>query len=143
MLAPEIPYNQNAAELVLGTIAQESAYGKYRKQQGNGPALGIGQCEPRTFLDIVINYLAYKPALKAKIMEICHVAMLNPADLVNNDRLAICFARVHYLRCKEGIPGTLDGWAHLWKLRYNTPFGKGTEAEFKVNYKRYVLNEKP
>lgn len=34
-------YSDDARDLLLGTCAQESAFGKYRKQLGGGPALGI------------------------------------------------------------------------------------------------------
>jgi hypothetical protein len=141
LLEPEIKYTQDAANLLLGTAAQESAYGKFRKQIGGGPALGIFQMEPNTFKDIVENYLRYHKDIESKIKQICRVSVLNSIDLINNDRLAICFARVHYLRCKEAIPNTIEGYAQLWKKRYNTPLGAGTEKEFIYNYKFYVLKE--
>lgn len=141
LFEPEIKFTQDAANLILGTIAQESSYGKYRKQLGNGPALGIAQMEPNTFKDICENYLKYHPDITSKIKEICRVTVLNPTDLINNDRLAICMTRVHYLRYKEAIPNTVEGYARLWKKRYNTPLGAGTETEFIHNYKFYVMKE--
>ena len=36
-------YSDEAVSLMLGTCAQESAFGRYRRQLGNGPALGIYQ----------------------------------------------------------------------------------------------------
>ena len=53
LLEPEIKYTDDAINLVERTIAQESAYGKYRRQIGGGPALGISQIEPDTFNDLV------------------------------------------------------------------------------------------
>ena len=70
-------YSPEAAELLLGTCAQESAYGKYRKQLGGGPALGIFQCEPATFNDIVDNFLNYKKELLVKVIEVSKVQQLN------------------------------------------------------------------
>ena len=131
-------YSDEAVELMLGTAAQESAYGKYRRQLGNGPARGIFQMEPRTFLDIVINFLANKPDLKARIMKLANVDKLDPADLETNDVLATCMCRVHYFRVKEPIPIDLQGWATYWKKHYNTVKGKGTDIEFMSNYKKYV-----
>lgn len=133
-------YTPDSANLILGTIAQESAYGKYRKQLGSGPALGICQIEPATFNDIVSNFLKYKPELAAKIKQVAQVSEFNPNDLYLNDRLSICMCRAHYLRCKEAIPNSVEGYAKLWKLRYNTPLGAGTEKEFIENYKRYVTD---
>lgn len=134
-------YSPDSANLVLGTIAQESAYGKYRKQLGNGPALGIAQMEPATFNDIVSNYLKYKPDIAAKIKRVANVSEFNSNDLYLNDRLSICMCRAHYLRCKEAIPNSIEGYAKLWKLRYNTLKGKGTETEFIRNYHLHVMND--
>jgi len=138
-LEPQIKYSIDAENLVLGTIAQESAYGKYRKQLGSGPALGICQIEPNTFNDIVSNFLKYKPELSTKIKQISQVSAFNSNDLYLNDRLSICMCRCAYFRQKEAIPNTVEGYAALWKLRYNTPLGAGTEKEFIENYHRYVV----
>lgn len=131
--------SEDAVNLLMGTCAQESAMGKYRRQLGGGPALGIFQMEPATFRDIVKNYLNYKQELRDKVLAVSGVDGFNPDDLVFNDRLAICMARVHYLRVSEKIPSDLDGWARYWKKFYNTPLGKGTEYEFVCNYKRYCV----
>ena len=130
---------KEAVELLLGTAAQESHLGKYRKQIGGGPALGIYQMEPATFDDIVKNYLSSKPVLKEKIIEVSGVTELNSKDLVNNDRLSTCMARVHYLRVKEGIPSSLDGQARYYKKYYNTYLGAATEQEYISNYKKLVI----
>lgn len=130
---------KEAVELLMGTCAQESHLGKYRKQISGGPALGIYQMEPDTFGDIVNNYLSTKPVLKEKIMEVSEVRELNSKDLVNNDRLATCMARVHYLRVKEAIPSSLDGQARYYKKYYNTYLGAATEQEYISNYKKLVI----
>jgi len=135
-------HSVDAENLILGTIAQESAYGKYRKQLGNGPALGICQMEPNTFNDIIKNYLHYHPDVTEKIKAVCHVNILVPADLVSNDRLAVCMCRVHYLRVAEKMPVTIEGYAAYWKRYYNTIKGKGTEAEFIRNYHLWVMNDR-
>ena len=131
-------YSDNSVNLLMGTAAQESHLGKYRKQIGGGPALGIFQMEPTTFHDIVNNYLRYKPELAAKIERVARVSRFKAEDIENNDLLAICMTRVHYLRVKKAIPDNLEGWATYWKRYYNTPLGKGTAEEFIANYKRYV-----
>ena len=134
-------FTKDSANLVLGTIAQESSYGKYRRQLGDGPALGIAQMEPNTFNDIVENFLKYRPYIIDAIKRTCDITELKAEDLETNDKLAICMCRVQYLRCKEKIPDTIEGYAKLWKLRYNTPLGAGTEEEFIKNYNKYVLND--
>lgn len=131
-------HSDNAVNLLMGTAAQESHLGRYRKQLGGGPALGIFQMEPATFDDIVKNYLRYKPELAARIERVARISRFKAEDLENNDLLATCMARVHYLRVREAIPSDLEGWARYWKRYYNTLLGKGTEEEFIANYKRFV-----
>lgn len=131
-------HSDDAVNLLMGTAAQESHLGKYRKQIGGGPAIGIFQMEPATFNDIVNNYLRYKPNLALKIKRVARVSSFKAGDIESNDLLAICMARVHYLRVKEVIPSDLDGWARYWKRYFNTPIGKGTEEEFIANYKILV-----
>ena len=131
-------YSPDSCNLVLGTIAQESGYGKYRKQIG-GPALGICQMEPNTFNDIVANYLRYHLDIVEQIKQVCGVGVLSAQDLVTNDKLAICMCRVHYLRQKGAIPTTVEGYAQYWKQHYNTPLGAGTTMQFIRNYNRYVI----
>ena len=132
-------FTKDSANLVLGTIAQESGYGKYRRQLGNGPALGIAQMEPDTFNDINKNFLSYRPYIIDSIKKTCEVTELKAEDLETNDKLAICMCRVQYLRFKNPIPTDLPGYAALWKFRYNTIKGAGTVKEFIENYKKYVI----
>ena len=53
---------------------------------------------------------------------------------------AAAMCRVHYRRFPEPLPEATDlpGQARLWKLRYNSPLGAGTEAEYIANYEKYV-----
>lgn len=134
-------YSPDAVNLILGTIAQESAYGKYRQQLGSGPALGICQIEPATFKDCIDNYLNFRPHLKELILHVCDIPDLKSNYLYLNDRLSICMARVKYMRNDEPIPVTIEGYAAYWKKYYNTLLGKGKEIEFIRNYNLYVLNE--
>ena len=60
-------YSKAAEELLLGTAIQESRL-VYLKQIGGGPALGLFQMEPATELDLVKNYIWYRPELHAKMM---------------------------------------------------------------------------
>lgn len=131
-------HSDNAVNLLMGTAAQESHLGKYRKQIGGGPALGIFQMEPATFNDIVKNYLRFKPGLTVKIEGVARVCRFHAEDIETNDLLAICMARVHYLRVSEAIPSDVEGMARYWKKYYNTPLGKGTVEEFISNYKKLV-----
>ena len=132
-------YSDDAVELILGTIAQESKGGEYIKQLGNGPALGICQMESATFKDIIDNFLQYKQDLARKIKYVSGVDGFKAKYLEYNLAFSIAMCRVHYLRVNESLPSSLDGWAKYWKQYYNTYLGKGTEEEYINNYKKYVL----
>lgn len=127
-------YSEQAVKLLLGTAAQESHMGKYIMQVGGGPAMGIYQMEPATHDDIWDNYLKYKGELAEKI------GRLSPeceaSDMIHNLKYATAMARLQYYRFPESLPDSQEGMAALWKKRYNTPLGAGTEQEFLHNYER-------
>lgn len=130
-------YSEPAVNLLLGTAAQESAFGTYIRQI-NGPALGVFQMEPNTEADCWMNYLLYRKALVGDIVRITGISMPNTWHLEGNLIYQIVMARVHYLRVSEPIPEDVPGMAEYWKEYYNTRLGKGTPGEFEKNYLRYV-----
>ena len=131
-------YSKDAVNLLMGTCAQESHLGEYIKQI-KGPALGIFQMEPATFVDIEQNYFRYKKELYEKVKSKSRVSYLYSGLMVYNLKFAICMARIHYLRVPEKLPDSIEGYAAYWKKYYNTYLGAGTEEEFIHNYKRFVL----
>jgi hypothetical protein len=141
----EIGYHSDeAVNLILGTIAQESVFGTYLKQLGGGPALGICQMEPNTFKDISDNYLngplmSKRLQLKMAIGAKCGVHNWRAKEMVHNLKFAIAMCRVFYLRKPGALPSSIEGMAAYWKKHYNTYLGAGTEEEFIRNYKKYVL----
>jgi hypothetical protein len=126
-------YSPAAAELVLGTAIQESRL-QYLKQLGNGPALGLFQMEPNTFLDIWHNYLVYREALAIKVTQLAHA--LTPEAMVSDLLFSAAMCRVHYRRVQEPLPGQGDyeAQAAYWKEHYNTHMGAGTEEEYLENW---------
>ena len=114
-------WSEEAEELILGTIAHESHLGKYRRQVGGGPALGICQMEPATEIDCWGNYLAYHPDLSVAIKRISGILGPNKAALENNDKYAILMCRVKYMRSKLAIPHAddLEAQAEYWFHIYN------------------------
>ena len=130
-------HSDEAVELILGTIAQESTGGRYIRQI-TGPALGICQMEPTTFKDIVNNYIKYKLDLGRAVMFASGVTALKSEMLEYNLAFSIAMCRIHYLRVPEGLPSDLEGYARYWKQYYNTVHGKGTVEEFIANYKKCV-----
>ena len=126
---------------ILGTSATESDLGKFRKQIGGGPALGIFQMEPLTHDDIWDNYLRYRTDIVDKIKVIND----NPIyeDLEYNDAYATAMCRIHYYRSSMLMPNAddIEAMAHMWKVVYNTKLGKGTEEKFIEKYNKYVKGE--
>jgi len=127
-----------AIELVLGTAAQESALGTYIRQK-MGPALGICQMEPRTYLDIWHHFIDSKPDLRQRLEDLGIVKSY--ASLEWDLRQDIVMCRLHYRRIPEPLPASGDwaGQARYWKLYYNTPLGAGTEEQYLTNLRRYGI----
>lgn len=123
--------SEAAVNLLLGTAAQESRFGTYLRQLGGGPALGAFQMEPATYDDLRERYRKHYPVL-----------MINggAASLEWNLKIAIVMARMKYRDDPHALPAAddLPGLAATWKRVYNTPLGKGTEAEFIENYQKFV-----
>ena len=119
-------YSVDATNLLLGTCAQESAFGTYIEQI-NGPALGVFQMEPNTEKDIWENYLYYRNELVKTVYDICGVIGPDKFSLKTNLAYQITMARIHYLRVPEKLPDNLIGYSRYWKKYYNTEQGKGND----------------
>lgn len=137
-----------AEQMIMGTIAQESR-GKYLRQLGGGPALGVCQMEPLTHRDIWLNYVRHKAPLREQLLGmVCRSSADSVVtsgwppnfELIGNLPYAVAMCRVHYLRVSAPLPaaGDVAGLAAYWKAHYNTPAGKGTEAEFIANFPRHL-----
>ena len=128
-MGPE--FNSPAAvNLLLGTAAQESFFGRYLRQV-RGPALGVFQMEPATFEWLKEKYADRFPWI-AK-----HFAFHLEWDL----RLAIVFARLRYWVVPQPLPDAddLDGLAAYWKANFNSILGAGNVEQFKRNYGGFVV----
>jgi hypothetical protein len=148
-------WSPNAVELIVMTAAHESRL-EYRRQFGNGPALGLIQMEANTHADIWNNYLRYQPDLAAKVRQtlkagekasrdpgVSGLQAPDPETLVNNDLYAAAMCRVHYRRVKPALPqlNDIDGMAAYYKRYYNTYLGAGTIEDFKSSYIGLVIAE--
>src|SRR5688572_28738068 len=118
-------WSEPAEKLILGTACQESQCGRWLRQIGEGPALGIFQMEPATHNDLWNNFLDHRPEIARKVK--LFVAGLAPSaeQLVGNLYYATAMCRIHYLRVPEPIPNTLEEQAAYWKKFYNSELGKG------------------
>jgi len=130
-------YSPEATQLLLGTAAQESAFGTYLTQLGGGPAKGPFQMEPETERCIWENYLKHRFDLRTQIIIETGVTRPDPLSMETNLLYSITMARVHYLRKPGAIPKDIYDQAEYWKRYYNTAGGRGTTEEYVKNYRKY------
>ena len=146
-LEPEIPYSEEAEDLLFMTAAHESRLGSYLKQI-NGPALGVYQMEPDTHADIWVNFLEYRDELAWLLDDLLSDRLDEnyPDSLVFDLRYATAMARVHYYRDKEAIPKEkdyptrseyIDALGAYAKRVYNTELGKATANQYVKDYLKY------
>lgn len=133
---------EHAVNLLLGTAAQESGFGKYIVQLESKIAKGIFQIEPSTFKYLIETYARKMNGgednpVYAFIRK--YSLTLEADELMWNLKLSVIMCRLRYWVIREKLPTTLDGYARYWKKYYNTPLGAGTEKEFIENYKKYVI----
>ncbi len=144
MMAEYDPVMNSSAsvDLMLGTIAKESDFGRYNKQI-EGHALGITQVEPETALWLLdkISEDKYR-----QLAETLRTLMVKPvsdpdnflAELQSNWHVSIFFARLKYYFIPEPLPDDLAGQASYWAVYYNTPAGKGTVNQYLYKYRQFV-----
>jgi hypothetical protein len=131
-------WSQASENLLMGTAATESALGTYLFQV-EGPALGIFQMEPATHDDIHGHFLAYRPELRAKVLN-WSASGGAASELAWNLAYAAAMCRCHYLRDPVPLPQADDvaGMAATWKRHYNTHKGRGDEADYIAAYRTRV-----
>jgi hypothetical protein len=126
-------YSPAAVELLLGTAAVESAFGKYLYQI-HGPAKGAFQVEPATF-----DWLRERYKGRYKMLDDAAGA----DDLMWNLVLSILVARLRYYVVPETLPAADDipAQASYWKRHYNTHKGSGTVEGYLAAYDKYVQGD--
>lgn len=135
-------WSENAEELLVATACHESAGLRYIKQV-RGPALSFYQIEPATARDVIERWLPKQHSTLRDRVQI--ISEFRPGDLIEprlmcDMRFATVVARLIYYRAPEALPKADDvpAMAKIWKLRWNTPLGKGTEQQFISNFERFV-----
>jgi hypothetical protein len=108
--------------MILAIGLQESRF-EYRRQMGNGPAMGYWQFERGGSVKGVLNH----PASAAKARTLCHARSVTPEPmsawlaLENDDVLAAGFARLLLLTDPPALPavtdaqGAWDCYLHNWR----------------------------
>lgn len=147
-----VKYSDAALELLLGTCATESSYGKYTVQFNDGPARGIMQIEPATAKDLFVNYLHYRQDMLNEVLNyvICKETFNWESldqlkhELQINREFSIIVARLCYYRAPAKLPEHFDveGLAKYWKKYYNTELGKGKVSHFINAYNNYAKHDK-
>jgi hypothetical protein len=138
-LDSEIPYSEEAVDLLMLTCAHESRGGTYLTQVGGGPARGVYQMEMPTHEDIWVNFLYHRAGLGVKIDRLRGDVLTSQYDLANNLGYATAMARVHYWRVPEALPSK-DDTKYMSKLGdyakkyYNTHLGKATSSRYVTDY---------
>jgi len=133
-------YCPNSESLLDNTAIVETGYRYVR--QINGPALSWWQMEPRTHDDLFANFLGSsgRQYLLDGLNELSsHVG--NARELEVNPWYAAAMVRIFFLRFPEPLPDQddLKGQAHLWKRKYNTMQGAGSEGDFLERVTDYRL----
>ncbi|HVJ53470.1 MAG TPA: hypothetical protein VM689_13465 [Aliidongia sp.] len=125
--------------LLLGTAAQESG-GRFLRQYPSGPALGFWQIEPTTHRDVLTNFVAFRPDLRARLAALAVPGTDRDDQLAWNLRYACAIARLIYLRAPAPLPGTSDPalLGAFWKAHYNTAGGAGAADEFVRSFSTYI-----
>lgn len=144
-LEPDVPYSEEAEDLLFMTAAHESRLGTYLKQV-NGPALGVYQMEMATHTDIWDNFLKYRDELAWALDDLLTERFDEDYSdsLVFDLRYATAMARVHYYRVPEALPkkeefktnvSYLKALSEYAKKYYNTELGKATADDY---YKAFI-----
>jgi hypothetical protein len=139
------PDDRKAQRLLLGTVAQESAF-TYTRQIGGGPARGLVQMEPATEQSVWQDYLAYHKDIEAFITSRCGHGGPDETALEYDMVYGILLARVLYLwRDPEPMPGVddIEGQAVIYKLYYNTVYGAASEEDYVQSYHDLVAPHYP
>jgi hypothetical protein len=133
-------YTENAEELMMGTAAQESHLGSYIRQV-EGPALGIFQCEQKTYDSIWNKYIGNARAMQLKVLPLIGVSTKPPFHrLISDLNLATIMCRLYYWDIQIPLPyrGDVAAMGKYWNDYYNRNPDKGTVEEFVANYAKYV-----
>lgn len=116
-------------QLMVGTIAAETNYGKFR---GKSP-LGITQISPAGW-GYIKSRITQEEKDKLKILGYDHDEIILK-DLADDTTLAIAYGAIYYNHKLKGVPPKdINDCAKVWKKYYNTSAGSGTIKGFKNKY---------
>lgn len=127
-----IPQHENIVNLLYETARVESKAGYYIKQI-RGPALGVYQIEKDTYLDLA-TWLKYKEGRYEFVMSFYDHGKSLEENLSENIVFQTIVCLFHYYRFYGDnlifLTYTKEMRAKLWKDRFNTMHGKGSEGKY-------------
>jgi hypothetical protein len=137
-LDSEIPYSEEAVDLLMLTCAHESRGGTYLRQNGmtgTEGAFGVYQMELATHKDIWENFINFRRGWTGFIME----QNEDYTRLISDLTYATAMARVHYWRVAEALPSKDDtnymsALGDYAKKYYNTHLGTATRSKYVTDY---------
>ncbi len=117
----QLPVSQSAIHLLEMIAAWESGDFRYVRQK-HGPALGMMQMEPDTYL-CVCSYLQSHPTKAPLLLD---ELPQQPEHLIFDPFFAVGMARLFFLRFPEPLPDSqqIEQLAHYAKKYWNTNQGK-------------------
>lgn len=146
-------YPEDVWRMLAGIAAVESNC-RYRRQIGFAPttpggAFGLWQCEmpaiARGMSWLMTDAAAQAAAFQCLDPQWHWIVLagheLNVSRLIQHeagDTLACILARGYLMRLPEPVPRSVADQAALWKLRYNTPAGRGTVDRYLECYDTMV-----
>ena len=142
-------YAKELVDLLLLIASVESELGRFTRQLGGGPALGLFQIEPNTANSVYDDYLKFRTELMVRV-DAYRVEGSLEYNLEYNILFQIVFARIMLRRIKELIPvahnypndiAYVTALAAYWKKYWNTPNGKGKVEHAVNNYYALVRRE--
>lgn len=145
---PSPAYSETVARLLMGTCATESHL-RWRRQGGFNlvrldGAWGLWQTEQGAVKDSV-KYLRRRGDVLANCSQFVDMTGVFDMDIrallmriMEDDRFAVVFARLHYLRVVSPVPVGLTEQAAYYKKYYNTVAGKGSVDKYLRDWKRLV-----
>tara|TARA_R110000787_G_scaffold141312_3_gene254793 strand:+ start:1208 stop:1741 length:534 start_codon:yes stop_codon:yes gene_type:complete len=132
--------NSEAAEnLMVGTAIMESDI-SYLVQK-NGPALGVYQVEPATFIDITQRYFGssqFRAEFASMFWDLGYTGTTNEEHLIFDLRYATIIARIKYFMSPKPLPDAEDIHAlgHYWDDNYNGNPDVGTADQWEAKYRK-------
>jgi hypothetical protein len=134
-------WSWDAEQLILGTTAKESGFGRYFRQLNGGPARGPLQIEPRTEIDNWVRYINFRPYMRGAVGLVTGVYGSDTSQLEYNVAYGIAMARIKYRRIPAPLPDGRDVYAmgQYWFKYYCCNNIPGQVEQFVAAWHRFGL----